>query len=230
MDLNSIFSSFQDANETVTVVDILVSMLLSLGLSLTIAWVYKITYQGTAYSQTYVQSLIMMSMIVTIIMLVIGSNVARAFSLVGALSIIRFRNAVKDTRDVGYIFFVMAIGMASGTGFYLLAVMGTAIISFTLWEMTNLNLFAKEIKEQMLKLWIPEDMDYEETFTDVFFRYLASYKLLAVKTGKEGALTKLEYRIEFRDYANKKAFMNEIRQLTYNKPVSLIAEHQENVW
>ncbi len=231
MDLNSIFSSFQDVSETITALDVFVSLLLSFGLSFIIAWVYRATYKGTSYSQTYVHTLIIMSMIVTVIMLIIGSNIARAFSLVGALSIIRFRNAMKDTRDVGYIFFAMAIGMATGTGFYLLAAISTAVISFALWELTSLNLFAREIKEQILKIWVPEDMDYEAVFDDIFPRYLVQYRLLAVKTGKGEALTKLEYAIEFREQAGKKPFLDHLRRLTYNKPVSLITEHNRNeVW
>ena len=71
----------------------------------------------------------MMGTVVSLIMLIIGSNVARAFALVGALSIIRFRNAMKETRDVGFIFLVMAMGMAVGTRFYLLAIFATAALS-----------------------------------------------------------------------------------------------------
>ena len=112
MDITTLFSAFQDATDVFTVSDVIFTTILSFLLSLIIAWVYKITYKGVSYTQSYVHTLIMMSMVVAIIMLVIGSNIARAFSLVGALSIIRFRNAVKDTRDVGYIFFAMAIGMA----------------------------------------------------------------------------------------------------------------------
>src|SRR6185295_3696372 len=133
-------------------------------LSLIIARVYQTTYKGVSYTQSYVHTLIMMSMIVAIIMLVIGSNIARAFSLVGALSIVRFRNAVKDTRDVGYIFFAMAIGMACGTRFYLLAIIATCIICFILWGMSTLNLFAKEVREQILKIRLPGDMRYENLF------------------------------------------------------------------
>ena len=205
----------------------LISVLLSFGLSLVIAWIYKITYRGTSYSQSYVQNLILLSMIVAVVMLVVGSNVARAFGLLGALSIIRFRNAIKDTRDVGFIFLAMAVGMASGTGFYLLAIIATLVIGFILWEMNSLNLFARESNEQTLKLWVAEDMDYEAEFERLFSLYLVRYKLLSVKTDKEGLLIKLEYVVEFREQASKKAFLDEIRKITYNKPVSLEFEQVE---
>ena len=79
-----------------------------------------------------------MGMVVSIIMLIVGANIARAFSLVGALSIIRFRNAIKETRDVGFVFFAMAIGMATGTKFYLLAIVAAVIISLVILLLTEL--------------------------------------------------------------------------------------------
>src|SRR5688572_22162995 len=161
MDINSLLAALQDNTDVFSVSDVVFSTVLSFLLTLIIAQVYKTTYKGVSYTQSYVHTLIMMSMIVAVIMLVIGSNIARAFSLVGALSIIRFRNAVKDTRDVGYIFFAMAIGMACGTRFYLLAIIATLIISFILWGMVTLNMFAKDVREQILKIRVPGDMRYE---------------------------------------------------------------------
>jgi uncharacterized membrane protein YhiD involved in acid resistance len=87
-------------------------------------------------------------MVVALVMLIVGSNIARAFSLVGALSIIRFRNAVKESRDVGFIFLTMAIGMAVGTRFYLLAGIAAAVISLVILVMTRFNWLAREIASQ----------------------------------------------------------------------------------
>jgi len=209
------------------VADVLFVTILSFLLSLVIAWVYKITYKGVSYTQSYVHTLIMMSMIVAIIMLIIGSNIARAFSLVGALSIIRFRNAVKDTRDVGYIFFAMAIGMACGTRFYLLAIIATFVISFMLWGMASLNLFAKDVREQILKIRLPGDVRYERLFEAVFGRYLARVHLIAVETVQAGTLTELVYDVEFKRQADQHAFLEELRRMNDNNKVALISGHHE---
>jgi len=227
MDFGTLFSSFQDATDVFTISDVLFSTILSFLLTLVIAWVYQITYKGVSYTQSYVHTLIMMSMIVSIIMLIIGSNIARAFSLVGALSIIRFRNAVKDTRDVGYIFFAMAIGMACGTRFYLLAIVATFVISFILWGMTTLNLFAKDVREQLLKVRLQGDMPYERLFDPVFSRYLNRFNLIAVETVQAGLLTELVYGIEFKRNANAQAFMEDLRKLNHNNKVVLLTGHQE---
>ena len=106
---------FRDITSAFTLADVGIVLLLSYVLSSMIAWIYRYTHQGISYSQSYTQTLVLLGMVVAPIMLIIGSNLARAFSLVGALPIIRFRNAVKETRDVGFVFVVMAIGMACGS-------------------------------------------------------------------------------------------------------------------
>src|SRR5438552_4048872 len=105
-------------------------VLMALGVSflicLVFGYTYKHTHQGLSYSSSFVHTLIMMGVTVAVIMMIIGSNIARAFSLVGALSIIRFRSAIKDPRDVAFLFMVMASGMAVGTGFFQVAVIFAA--------------------------------------------------------------------------------------------------------
>src|SRR5687767_15907593 len=115
---------FKDLTSAFTLTDVALVLVLSAALSLMVGWVYRFTHRGTSYSQSFAQTLVVVSMTTALIMLIIGSNIARAFTLVGALSVIRFRNAVKETRDVTFMFVAMAMGMAVGTGFYMLAAFG----------------------------------------------------------------------------------------------------------
>src|SRR5512139_1309681 len=135
--------NFQDLTGVFSVADVVVSMVLSFVLCSLIGWVYQITHRGASYTQSYVHTLVLNGMVVAAIMLIVGSNIARAFALVGALSIIRFRNAVKETRDVGFIFFTMAIGMAIGTRFYLLAIVTAVVICLVILIMTRFNWYAR---------------------------------------------------------------------------------------
>jgi uncharacterized membrane protein YhiD involved in acid resistance len=227
MDFFSFLNVIQDNTDVFSASDVIFSTVLSFLLALIIAYVYKTTYRGVSYTQSYVHTLIMLAMIVSLIMLVVGSNIARAFSLVGALSIIRFRNAVKDTRDVGYIFFAMAIGMACGTRFYLLAVVGTLIISFIMWGMTTLNMFSKDVREQILKIRLPAEMNYETLFEPAFNQYLNRYNLVAVETVQAGMLTELVYGIELKKPDQAQRLMAEIAKLNQNNKVALITGHHE---
>ena len=223
--LNLLFA--QSNPEVFTPGEVIFTLILSFTLALIVGWVYKITHRGTSYSQSYVQTVVLMGMVVSIIMLVIGSNIARAFTLVGALSVIRFRNAIKETRDVGFIFFVMAVGMAVGTRFYLLAVISTLIISFFLWSMVRLNFFAKEIREQILKVRLPSDMPYQTLFTPAFDQYLVRADLIAMETVQAGTLTELIYGVEFKKVQQSQAFMEALRKLNDNNKVTLITGQQE---
>ena len=111
---------------TITLWELVLALGVSAALSVVLARAYCLTHGGHTYSRSYVQTLVFVAITISLIMLIIGSNIARAFALVGAMSIIRFRNPVKDSRDVAFIFMAMAIGMATGTKFYLFAVIFTA--------------------------------------------------------------------------------------------------------
>ena len=89
------------------------------------AWLYVYTHVGLSYSRAFVQSIIILTVVLCMGMMVIGNNIAIAFGLIGALAVIRFRNILKDTRDTAFIFFTLIVGLATGTGRYRLAILGT---------------------------------------------------------------------------------------------------------
>ena len=222
MDFTTLLSSLQDATSVFTVWDVTLVITLSFLLSLVIGWVYKNTYQGVSYTQSYVHTLTLMTMVVAVIMLIVGSNIARAFALVGALSIVRFRNAIKDTRDVGFIFFAMAMGMACGTQFYGLAIIATISIGFLWWLITKVDLYAKDIKEKILKIRLPADVGYDTLFQGVFVRYLARFDLVSVETVQAGTLTELVYDVELKKRTTTQELLEELRKLNHNNKVVLI--------
>ena len=108
-----------------TLVELLIALFASAILSMLVSLIYRQTHSGLSYSRSFVLSIVIMSITVSFIMLIIGSNLARAFSLVGALSIVRYRNAIKDTQDISYIFLAISVGMACGTKLYGMAVVFT---------------------------------------------------------------------------------------------------------
>ena len=109
--------------------EMVINIVLAALLGFVMAYVYRDTHKGLSYSQSFTQTILFVSVIVAIVMMVIGSSLARAFALVGALSIIRFRTVVKDTRDIAFIFFSLAVGMAAGTSNYFLALLSTTFVS-----------------------------------------------------------------------------------------------------
>ena len=108
---------------------IVLSLLLAFVLGQVLAWVYYITHSGLSYSRSYVQSLILITVVVSMVMTVIGNNIITAVGLMGALAIVRFRNVIKDTRDIVFIFCALVVGMAAGSHRYLTAILGTVVLS-----------------------------------------------------------------------------------------------------
>jgi uncharacterized membrane protein YhiD involved in acid resistance len=204
------------------VTDVVVGLTLSFVLTAFIGWVYKITHKGTSYTQSYVHTLVLMGMVVSIIMLIVGSNIARAFSLVGALSIIRFRNAVKETRDVGFIFFAMAIGMATGTRFYLLAAIATVIVSLVILIMNRFDWYSREASSQILKIQLPNNVEFDTLFDNAFVKYTRASDLISVDSVRSGMLTELIYSIGLKRSANTQAFLADVKKLNGNNKVTLI--------
>jgi len=215
--------NIQDLTSEFTVMDVVLVLVLSFTLSAFIGWIYQFTHRGTSYTQSFVFTLVMNGMIVALVMLIVGSNIARAFSLVGALSIIRFRNAVKETRDVGFIFFTMAVGMAIGTRFYLLGVIATTVISLVIILMTRLNWFAREMATQILRVQVPTSTPFDSLFDHAFLKYTSVSELISVDSVQSGTMTELIYSVGLKKSALMQDFLAEIKKLNGGSKVTLIA-------
>ncbi len=163
-----LFSTLQPA-DPVGLVDNLfnlsVGLVLCTLLVLALVQTYRATHRGAIYSATFLQALFVLAACTTLIMLVIGNEIARAFSLVGALSIVRFRTAIKDPRDVGFVFAALALGMACGTGFYYQAILFTVFLCALLLALTRLNVGRAEANEAIVR--VTADVDGADTASDL---------------------------------------------------------------
>lgn len=214
--------SIQDLTWTFSVMDLTIWMLLSFILTAFLWWVYKKTHRGTSYTQSYVFTLVMMWMTVCVIMLIVWSNIARAFSLVWALSIIRFRNAMKETRDIGFMFAAMAIWMATWTKFYVLAVVFTVALALVIFIMNRFNWFSREATSQILKIQVKNTVDFDHMFDDVFVKFTTLSDLISIDSVRGWALTELVYNVDMKNPNKKQEFLWEIKKLNDNLNVTLI--------
>ena len=213
---------FEDLTGTFTVADVALCLVLSFVLTGAIALVYRNTHRGVSYAQSFVHTLVLMGMVVGLIMLVVGSNIARAFSLVGALSIVRFRNAVKETRDVGFVFFAMAIGMATGTRFYLLAVVATLVISLALLLMNKFDWYARKETTRLLKVHLPAGEEFERFLDDVFLAFTDSSELVSVESIRGGALVELVYGLRLKKGASLQGLLDGVRAKNGNNKAAIL--------
>lgn len=219
--------TLQDYSGVFSIWDVALALCLSFILTLVIAKVYKESHKGVSYSQSFTQTLILMGVVVSLIMLIIGSNIARAFALVGALSIIRFRNAVKESRDVGFVFFAMAIGMACGTRFYMMAVFATFLIGAFVIIVYRLDLFKKDTRERILMVQIPAGLDYEGKFLDAFRKFFVDSNLISIETIEKEEVFELIYSVSPKRGFDAPTFLSAIRKLNGNHRVSLVEGQQQ---
>lgn len=119
--------------------EVLINLAIAFVLTMCIAFTYRATHRGLSYSQSFVLTLVLVGVITAMVIMVIGNNLARAFALVGALSIIRFRTVVKDTKDTAYVFFSLAVGLASGTSSYFIAFAGTVFLCAIAYVLDRVN-------------------------------------------------------------------------------------------
>ncbi|MFB4263117.1 DUF4956 domain-containing protein [Nonomuraea sp. GTA35] len=219
--------SFQDLSGTFSVADIAIAMSLSFVLSAVIGWVYRATHRNVSYSQSYVQTLVVLGMLISLIMLVVGSNIARAFALVGALSVVRFRNAIKETRDVGFIFLVMGVGMAVGTRFYLLAVVAAAAISLIIMVMHRFNWFALNVRRQVVKVQVPSDEDLTPSIQDVLIRHTDEFELVSMESIRAGALTELMYTVKVKKGSEPADLIAALRERNHGQSVTVLTGYDQ---
>ncbi|MFE6387610.1 DUF4956 domain-containing protein [Nocardiopsis dassonvillei] len=217
-----------DLSGTFSVMDVVLSLTLAFVTSLVVAWTYRATHRNISYSQSYVHTLIILGMLIALIMLVVGSNIARAFALVGALSVVRFRNAVKETRDVGFIFLVMGVGMACGTRFYTLAVIATVVICAVVLLMHRFNWFALNVQRQVVKVQVPADGDdYGPVIDDVLIRFTDEYELISTETVRGGSLLETAYTARLKKGVKPGDVVQRLREINAGQKATVLTGYDQ---
>ena len=217
--LETIISS--TTGESFTLMNSLLVIGTSIILGILISVVYMKTHEKNNFNSGFSTTLIMLPVIISIIILLVGNNVARAFSLAGAFSIIRFRSAPGDPKDIAYIFFTLAIGLTCGMGYITYAVLFTLILSAVMIGLHITKFTEPKNKTMQLRITIPEDLNYEGIFEEVLDNYTNSYSIQRVRTRDFGSLFELNYTISLKPDVNQKSFIDELRCRNGNLNISL---------
>lgn len=133
MSKKEIFKYLLETNASISIDQIMIAMMASLVLALFMYFVYRKTYTGVVYSKSFNQTLVLMAIIITMVMMIIGGNLALSLGMVGSLSVIRFRTAIKEPRDMAFLFWSIAIGLSCGAEMYGVAVVGSVVIAVILF-------------------------------------------------------------------------------------------------
>ena len=203
---------------------IIINLTLSFILGVIVSLIYKKTHKGLSYSQSFMITNIFVAVIVCMVIMIIGNNLARAFALVGALSIIRFRTVVKDTKDTAFIFWSLAVGMASGTGSYFLALSGTFIISIIALILHKTN-FGSFIKSEFILQFILNDKNKEtsEKYIQIIKKFTSSYTLLSSENSSDSNKIKLNFDIVMKEDKEQTELLKELSKIKGISELVIIA-------
>ncbi|MEX1375994.1 MAG: DUF4956 domain-containing protein [Eubacteriales bacterium] len=201
--------------QELTVNEIAYTLLISLGLSLIIFFVYKLSYQGVMYSKMFNISLIGLSLITSGIILAISKNMLLSLGMVGALSIVRFRTAIKDPIDIIYMYWAIAVGIIVGGSFILLAVVVTAIVAIVLFTFSKMQL-----SNQLYLLVVEFDKNFnEDIIYKNVYKYCRKYSLKSKTSGD----TTYEITLEIRSNYDVSKLVNYIDSLKGVEKTALLS-------
>ena len=219
-DFNNIF------NVTASPQEIFLNLIVALIAGIIISVFYRKSYNGPGYQASFVNSLILLVIITSIVIMVIGNNLARAFGLVGAMSIIRFRTAVKETQDIMYIFFSLAIGMAVGVSQYGLALFGSFFIG-TITYVLSKSKFSTPIKSDLLLQFSYDSNGNGSTdYNNLIDNYCKKSKLINAKAIGEQDLLELSYYVGFKNKQHSTEFVQKLRKIKGISNVNLFYDEE----
>ena len=192
----------------ITLQDMLLCTLASLLLGVGIALIYM--FKNT-YTKSFVVTLALLPVIVQAVIMLVNGNLGTGVAVLGAFSLVRFRSVPGSAREIGSLFFAMAIGLATGMGYIGFAVLFLAVVGGVTLLLSALPFGEKRRTEKELKVVIPEDLDYTGIFDDLFSRYASRAELIRVKTVSMGSLFELQYHITLKDPTSEKEFIDQLR-------------------
>ena len=179
---------------------------LVLGIATALCSMYK-----AQCTQSFAVTLAILPAVVQVVIMLVNGNIGAGVAVAGAFGLVRFRSAPGTAREIGMIFLAMAIGLATGMGYVGVAVLFFIIVAAAVLLLTKLHFGEGAAAARILRITIPENLEYDGLFDDLFAQYTRSHTLQKVKTTNMGTLYELHYRILLKAPQVPKAFLDELR-------------------
>ncbi len=206
--------------------NVLLSLLVAFVLGQLLAWVYTATHSGLSYSRSFVQSLILIAIVVSLVMAVIGNSIITAFGLMGALALVRFRNVIKDTRDVVFVFCALVIGMAAGSQRHAVAVLGTLALCGIAGYLHLTAFGSRRTYSAFLRFSVAGHFGPEHVAVEILKRFCSGFSLVSVQAGEPAGASDCAYQLTLRDGRCGEELVSAIEALPDVSGVSLAAQEE----
>ncbi|MCX7046735.1 MAG: DUF4956 domain-containing protein [Candidatus Sumerlaeota bacterium] len=205
---------------------VLIALLVAFVFGQMAAWLYIYTHQGVSYSRSFTQSIVLLTIIVTLAMLVIGNNIVIAFGLIGALSVIRFRNILKDTRDTAFVFYALIIGMAAGTRNFHLALIGAIVFSATLLYFHWTGFGGRNTGDGFLRFRIQTGEAGLQDVQQLLSRHCHSISLTSQRFHEAGD-GEIAYRLTMRDPGRSEEMVRDLHTISGVSKVNFVLHEEQ---
>lgn len=202
---------FNAASGTVEAKDVITCLIAGIVLGLLISLIYIFSDKEKKYSAPFAFSLAILPVIVTAVIMLVGSDIAKAISLGGVFALVRFRSVPGNSKDITSVFLAMSIGLACGMGYVNMAATLAVLIGVYYFVLSRFQYGVKRAVTKQLRITIPENLDYEGVFDDLFKEYTKKYELERVRTTNLGTLYELTYIVDMKPNVSQKQFIDSIR-------------------
>ncbi len=224
--LDTVFQSVFDNADSITVWNFLICLAAALLLGVFLAFAYA--FRGRA-TKSFVITLTLLPSAVSMVVMLVNGNLGAGVAVAGAFSLIRFRSSPGTAREIVSIFLTMCVGLAIGMGFIGYAALFAVIMGLILLILNLMGVWDKRFsKEKILRVTIPEDLNYTEIFEDIFQEYTSKHETISVKTTNMGSMFKLTYQIMLKDQSREKQFIDDLRCRNGNLEISITDKGESN--
>ena len=224
--LDYTFSSLFTVTGSMTLSAFLICVLAALALGVVMALVY--TFRS-AYTRSFVVTLALLPAIVCVVIMMVGGNLGAGVAVAGTFSLIRFRSVPGTAKEICAIFLSMAVGLACGMGYPVFAAVFAVLMCLVILLLTVLNFGGHKNTQlrKVLRITVPEDLDYTGVFDDLLSKYTSQAELIAVKTTNLGSLNRLTYALVLKKAGTEKALIDELRCRNGNLEISISVQTQD---
>ena len=173
------------------------------------------------YSKNFIITLAVLPILVSVIMIMVNGNLGTGIAIAGAFSLVRFRSMPGNAKEIMSVFFAMTIGIAIGAGYVVFAGIITLVVSLMILLLTLIKYGDNNNKYKRLDIVVPETLDYDTIFDEIFNKYVDKYELIRIKTTNLGSLYELKYDITLKDKIREKDFIDDLRVRNGNLKISI---------
>ena len=216
--LTSVFGTTDSLVASVSTLQFLMCCIASIVLGAAVAAIYMFRHN---YSKNFVVTLALLPLIVQMVITLVNGNLGAGIAVMGVFNLVRFRSNPGSAKDIGSVFLAMAVGLATGMGFIGLAVLFTVIVAIVNVAYVLSPFGQPQQPAKVLRITVPEDLEFDGMFEDVLGRYTSAHELTEVRTTNMGSLYQLEYSVRMGAAGLEKRMIDEIRCLNGNLKVSL---------